>query len=446
MTTGYPADLVDLHQILQLNVNHQEIHLVISFEGELDAARLSRAVRLICDREPILGCRLIEKWYRPYWLRRTDLDDLDHCPVVETTEPEVALQQFMVTPGDPRNDPLLRVRLFRGRGDTLCIKLSHLSGDAVALFKVARLLGEYYTRLKLESGFVPEVNRASRAFAEVAREFTWQDCRRILRKMRANRSVMKSLWKLSPEDYSPQRDQAEAHYVVRKIAADAVSRMAEYARRTSKAAATVALMAAYYCAMRQLFDVRDRDEETLVLTTVDVRRYLPKEKRVDPAVSNMSGPVRLRVPYVTNPEFGAVLGELNEQFKLSHREGLQGVDNPLLLLSRPPASWLLPLIPFGLLRRRSMRFVEQNASTPYRSGGVANFGELQREDYAFDDLPIRDMWGAGALFRHFGIGVVACKFEGALTLCLGFHSSLLHREKGEQLLDLMARQFEALPG
>lgn len=439
-----PADLVDFHQVLQLNINQQEMHLVVSFDGRLDGDRLKRAVRLIWDREPILGCRLVEGWYRPKWRRRDDLDTLDPCPVVnETAEGERRIE-FMVTQGDPRRDPLLAVRLFREESDTLCVKMSHLVGDASALIKVTRLLGEYYTRLASEPDFRPEVNRAPREYRAVIREFSWKECFRVIGKIRANRSVMKSLWKVDASDYDPNAENSVAYYVARRIPADVVSRATLYGRRKARATFTTVILAAYYCAMRSMFSFRFPDEPGLVLTTVDVRQKLPAEKIADHAVSNMSGPVRLRVSPNTDADFKEVLEELTEQFKSSLREGTLGFDNPMFLLSLPPIRWLLPLIPFSLLRRRSRKFVQENMGAPFRMGGVANLGSLGQESFPFEGVTVQDVSFAGALFRHFGIGIIATGFEGAVTMCLGFRSTVLHKEKGEELLDRMVQELEAL--
>ncbi|CAK9094267.1 Peptide synthase [Durusdinium trenchii] len=443
-TETLPADLVDFHQVLQLNINQQEMHLVVSFDGRLDGDRLKRAVRLIWDREPILGCRLVEGWYRPSWRRRDDLDSLDPCPVVEETASGERRTEFMVTQRDPRRDPLLSVQLFRGETDTLCVKMSHLVGDASALIKVTRLIGDYYTRLATEPDFRPDVNQAPRAYRAVTREFSWKECFRVIGKIRENRSIMKSLWQVNTEDYDPSVENTQPYYVVRKIPAEVVSRATLYGRRKARATWTTVILAAYYTAMRSMFSFRFPEEPGLVVTTVDVRQKLPAEKRTDHAVSNMSGPVRLRVSPDPSSDFQEVLEELTGQFKSSLRDGTLGFDNPMFVLSMPPLRWLLALVPFSLLRRRSRRFVADNVGTPFRMGGVANLGSLSEENFPFDGVKVEDTWFAGALFRHFGIGIIATGFEGAVTMCVGFHSSVLHREKGEELLDRMVRELEAL--
>ena len=378
-TETLPADLVDFHQVLQLNINQQEMHLVVSFDGRLDGDRLKRAVRLIWDREPILGCRLVEGWYRPSWRRRDDLDSLDPCPVVEETASGERRTEFMVTQRDPRRDPLLSVQLFRGETDTLCVKMSHLVGDASALIKVTRLIGDYYTRLATEPDFRPDVNQAPRAYRAVTREFSWKECFRVIGKIRENRSIMKSLWQVNTEDYDPDVENTQPYYVVRKIPAEVVSRATLYGRRKARATWTTVILAAYYTAMRSMFSFRFPEEPGLVVTTVDVRQKLPAEKRTDHAVSNMSGPVRLRVSPDPSSDFQEVLEELTGQFKSSLRDGTLGFDNPMFVLSMPPLRWLLALVPFSPAAATSIEAIccrqRRNAVSYGRS---REFGESQR--------------------------------------------------------------------
>ncbi|MDP8256323.1 MAG: hypothetical protein P9M14_11290 [Candidatus Alcyoniella australis] len=49
-----------------------QIHAVLDLEGRIDRDRLAQAMRLLCDAEPVLGCRFVEHWAVPYWQRLSD--------------------------------------------------------------------------------------------------------------------------------------------------------------------------------------------------------------------------------------------------------------------------------------------------------------------------------------------------------------------------------------
>ncbi len=107
-----------------------QIHCIISFNGRVDMERMSRAVRLTLDAEPVLGCRFVKRWWRPYWERRDDLDSIKLCEFTEKADIEQEVKQFLTTPIDPCKDPLVQVQILRSVTDTLCIKVNHVVADA----------------------------------------------------------------------------------------------------------------------------------------------------------------------------------------------------------------------------------------------------------------------------------------------------------------------------
>src|SRR5690606_19405697 len=121
-----PASLGDLSQYLMRWNNSQEMQLVLKLSGYVDASLLNRVIRMLADCQPVIGCRFVEHWYRPYWERRPDLDSIDFCQVVNTADAEAALDQYMTTPNDPRTDPVFEARIFRSDRDILCFKSSHV--------------------------------------------------------------------------------------------------------------------------------------------------------------------------------------------------------------------------------------------------------------------------------------------------------------------------------
>ncbi len=49
-----------------------EIHLILDFEGTVEKKRLHRSLRLLLDAEPVIGCRFVDHWRKPYWMRLSD--------------------------------------------------------------------------------------------------------------------------------------------------------------------------------------------------------------------------------------------------------------------------------------------------------------------------------------------------------------------------------------
>ena len=124
----------------------QQLHVVMEFRARLDEKVLEKAVRHILLSEPELGWRWVEM-PRPGWRARQNLDSLPLFMLVESTDPQEELGVFLTTPSDPGADPLMQVRLFRGKDDILALKINHVVCDGIGAKEVAYQLAEAYDHL-----------------------------------------------------------------------------------------------------------------------------------------------------------------------------------------------------------------------------------------------------------------------------------------------------------
>ncbi len=65
--SALPAVFLDTVQYTISRIFVLQIHLVLQFEGQIDAHCLKRALRLVMDREPVLGCRFKTHLLRARW-------------------------------------------------------------------------------------------------------------------------------------------------------------------------------------------------------------------------------------------------------------------------------------------------------------------------------------------------------------------------------------------
>lgn len=144
-----PAYGQDIFNYLSANTasNHQ-LHMILSFNGQLRQNILAKAIRITMDIEPVLGCNFADHSESPYFKRRIDLDSLDHCLVYESENPDTDLNQFVALPIDSKKDPLVQAQIFRTKTkDILCIKLDHTVSDGGGLKEYIYLLAKVYTHL-----------------------------------------------------------------------------------------------------------------------------------------------------------------------------------------------------------------------------------------------------------------------------------------------------------
>ncbi|OPY31736.1 MAG: hypothetical protein A4E32_01338 [Methanomassiliicoccales archaeon PtaU1.Bin124] len=164
-----PATSGDMEQYLERYVCDGQMHLVMEFASPLDEERLRRAARLVLEVEPVLACRW-EGGRRPYWKHREGIYSLSSFMLVPCEDPMAEVMGFMATRSDPSIDPLVQVRLFRGRTDMVCIKLSHSVSDVHGLKHVAYLLCGLYNGEMPEN--LPSEDRTAMPIFDLARTET----------------------------------------------------------------------------------------------------------------------------------------------------------------------------------------------------------------------------------------------------------------------------------
>jgi NRPS condensation-like uncharacterized protein len=150
-----PASVQDWFSVI-IGIGHDRtIRLVLDFDGTLDHPRMSRAIRLLMDAEPILGCRFVPRLFRACWRTREDLDSLEPCTIATAGEVTRELKAFMAQSIDPHHDPLIQIRIFRASTDTICIKLSHAAMDGGGFKALVERLTTLYRRLAVDASSMP---------------------------------------------------------------------------------------------------------------------------------------------------------------------------------------------------------------------------------------------------------------------------------------------------
>ena len=134
-----------------------QIQAIMKLDGRLDFDKLSRAVRLSVDAEPVFGCRFVEN-DPPYWKRLDNIDKIKFCSFEETDNPDEAIQRFLESPLDMDNDPMVKVKLIRSdQYDTLCLKINHACCDGAGTKEYIQLLSEIYSCIDQENDiFIPK--------------------------------------------------------------------------------------------------------------------------------------------------------------------------------------------------------------------------------------------------------------------------------------------------
>ena len=115
------------------------IQLELGFDYKLDEKRLGRAVLLITDKVPLLGCRFVPERFRPYFKRL----EIERFKLFHLTLDKAEFESFRNERMDFFNGPQIETCLFRSYSkDHFLIKISHLVCDAAGVKEIAGKLSE----------------------------------------------------------------------------------------------------------------------------------------------------------------------------------------------------------------------------------------------------------------------------------------------------------------
>jgi NRPS condensation-like uncharacterized protein len=418
----FPATSQDqVHDLARL-VADQQIQVVIAFSGRVDEERMARALRLMLDAEPVLGCHFVDHPWRPYWQRRNDLDRLALCPVMETADPGQDMLRFATHPTDPTARPQVQAHLFRNGMDALCIKVDHGAADATGAKEVAYLVADIYRQLGDDPAYRPVPNLdGSRSQHQVLRRFSLWDKYGAVR----HASGMQQRWGFPS---SGGKHTSGRTFAVRRLGAERLEALRAYAKQ-HQATVNDLLVTAFF---RSLFEVVNPEPNLPlpVMVPIDLRRYLPSGRAG--AICNLASaffPAIVRIP---GEPFERSLFRVRSAIdaQKASRSGLGGAISISLALRTGFA-------PMRLVAHR----IRGNSVRHGRSDPVlSNFGLIDPECLNFGDVTVKDAYMLGPTLYAPGLMLAVSTFDSTMTFAVGFSSVATETRIVERFLDLFERE------
>jgi NRPS condensation-like uncharacterized protein len=402
------------------------VRFVISLNGKIEAERLEKAVRILLDAEPILGCRFVENWWSPSWHRRDDLDDIKFFRIVKTLDSKGAIIRFMSEPNNPRTDPLIQVQLVRSESDTICIKMNHMVADAAGSKKYMYQLASIYQKLADDPHYLPPCNVGyDRGLYQISREFGFIDRLRIFRSSYRDRKRKF----LPPGGWSfPASSNIciQKTFLTRQLGPKRFRSLKDYGHK-HQATLNDIMLAAFY---RSLVDVITPNQGTplRLAFTVDLRRYLPRRKSC--MIRNLSNFACMNIGPEIGTTFEDTLGKVQHEIITMKSDYLGLTDYPFgsLFVKVLPFAWYQKLL------ARSLRRLMQSGNVP---PVFTNTGIIDTQQLVFDNISVVDAYLLGATFFPPVFGMALSSFGESLTLSISFCEDTVNKSDVEQLLDCM---------
>ncbi len=394
----------------------------MSLAGRIDEDRLARAVRLTLDAEPILGCRFVERWFRPYWQRLDNLDRMEFCEIRESSNGQADMLHFFESlPAVP-----LRVLLLRGDTASLCIKLDHRAGDAGAMREYAYLLADVYNRLGGDPHYCPVPNVGGRrGTRDLGDGFSLRERIRILRRavQAAGRFKRVRTWEFPV----PADEPSELGVLRGRLDAARVRAIFDYAYRR-RATVSQVLLAAFYLAVHHARP-QPSGGPFGVVTFVDLRRYLPAKRAS--ALCNVIGMALITIDSRSGESLDGVVTQVRDQIQSQRREHLGLPLSSFVVDTLPVVRHLAGLIPYRWYKRWALRRNQREGRS--RGGRVegavmfTDFGQLEADRLAFAGADITDacVTGGGGGNDPGVLAMGMSGFQGSVTVTLGFGRALV---------------------
>lgn len=391
------------------------------FGGQLDAAALEHATRLLLDAEPVLGC-----WYdgglrASHWVRCDDSAKQNAFALVTTADPNAAAATFHGAPLGSRA-PRFGVGLLRTpTHDELLVRLDHAAGDGWSAQEATYLLGEIYDRLLDDPDYVPIPHVPPRPTHRDVWEALSNEQREVAKDV-PPMGMTRWIIKTRP---GTSRD-ALARAVT--LPADLVERVRAYAH-TRGATVNEALIAA------------------LIRSAAAIT---PPKPGVRPAVSVSANPRRFvegerfrRITMISTtqtPVFDYAHGETFEQTLQHVVQGVQPYRDCLWSVGAGMSGrGLSPTAMYAMfwLIAAMMRLTRGAALA------TMNFGPFDESRLDFGGMRPVTAVSTGIIPKYSGFATTISMYQGALTLWMGFREKYMAAEYVERYLGGVERELVA---
>ncbi|XPS83049.1 hypothetical protein Dvar_10670 [Desulfosarcina variabilis str. Montpellier] len=351
------------------------IQLEMEFDFLLDEHRLAKAVSLLLEAEPILGCRFVRRILRPYWKSV----EKDKSNVFTLTKNEIEYEAFKKKGIDFLSAPQILACLYRSESaDRLTIKISHLVSDAAGVKDITATLSTIYNRLDEEPGFHPDPNHCdSRSFRQITKHVPWAVRPRIV--FNYLHETIKSVIPNKTHGVPVKNTSENAgKYITRHIEKEELTNMIQYAKNRNATINDV-LLAAIFRAYSRMGGW-DGKAALRMAMTIDLRRYLPEKKAE--SISNFSSMEILTYGTAMEDDFEATLARIVEMVnkRKSSWLGLSAFISLYLVL------WAFPYAGLTLMTKKGW---ESKANSPNAFDWFTNMGNISVEQVNFGGKPSR---------------------------------------------------------
>jgi NRPS condensation-like uncharacterized protein len=387
----YPIATGDINIYHARLIADQQVAYVLEFKDYLDLDRVQDSLDCLYATFPLLSCVLEKKGMNYQWAKIADfrpsfsLSDISSQGQAAFHEKII---QFISQPCDPENQPPLKVYILRTQdGDHLCFKVDHVLSDAGGLKFLLYLFAEAYRQ-----GKITQPINQNRSLRQIFRTFSLTTLVKAARHADVPRP--------GPALISGQFDSQPVF--IEHACLD--PRRFEQVRQVAKAlGATVNdfLLAALYQVVFERLQV-DGDLYYPIMVPVDMRRYLPEEKRG--VLGNLSSAVYPRLSKKPGEDFRGTLARVKSVMD-GNKQAAPGLGAAILMTIGSMRGGRMLHDRYQIAARHGSRFIN-----------LTNFGIIDEAACNFGIIQPVQAYGVGPNQYAPGILIAVSTYRNCLHL------------------------------
>ena len=399
----------------------QQVNFVLYLDGKVNEKLMKKAIRLALDAEPILGSRLIKNVRKPYWKRREDLDNEDYFKVIKEKNNELLSKQFILRQIDPSEEPLIQVRIYRDKTDSIAIKSDHSVMDGGGFYDFLTLLASIYNELLKDPIYLVKPNlTGDRSVNQVLKHYNF-------------RSKLKSFLKettSSPTWSFPAigSGKIRKNFILKRFSKERFQIIKEYGKNHNATINDMFLTAFF----RGLFQIQKPKPGSTMIVSVptDLRSLLPERKAE--TIANLVSSTFAAAKYNPDESFADTLAQISQQMK-KKKEIHLGLGYMYIIKN-------IFRIRFSFLERIVKMVYNRLTKKGKMHPILTNVGMIDSQKRHFGDVNVIDGYLVTPVNWSPSFSMGISSFDKKLTLSVGFCEDSYSKESVERFLEFIDQQ------
>lgn len=396
------AEMWDKMQYLFRNYYDCTVHSVFYLEDKIDENMIGEIFMGFLKKVPVLRSTWIDRFSKPYWKVNKKYSLADFFEVVETSDEEKSLNEFITQPIDMYGKIQLKVKIFRTeKRDILAMLSNHMCFDGGDLSYITKKLVENYNNYKQTGKLVVDVKQGTRSADQIYMDMTFRE------KVKA-KLLFKNVSEVKGKTTFPYTKASELdipRLVLHKVDSSVFNAVRAKGKEMGAKLNDV-FLAAYY---RALFDICTIDPEAdysiTIPSMINLRKFFIDKDTL--GLTNMTGFMLCNIKNDPSDNMTATVKKVMDALapvKADEYNGLYSL--PLLKLA------------YGILPQR---FSELAIMQGYQNPLIAmsNIGPIDPKNYIFGGVKLTDAWFSGAIKYKPYIQLALTTFNGNITFSVG---------------------------